>query len=38
MIRCAEKIGFAEFDRRVGEREVRGEKYDALTFILKKEQ
>ena len=38
MIRCAEKLGFAEFDRRVGEREVNGRKYDALTFILKKEQ
>lgn len=34
MIRCAEKLGFTECDRRVDEREVNGEKYDSLTFRL----
>ncbi len=34
MIRVAEKLGFREVCRRVGIREVRGEKYDAVTFRL----
>lgn len=37
MIRCAEKLGFVECDRDVGEREVNGQKYDGLTFRLEKE-
>ena len=32
MVRCAEKLGFVECDREVGEREVDGQKYDGLTF------
>lgn len=36
MIRLAEKIGFAECDRIPGIREVRGQKYDALTFSITK--
>ncbi len=32
MIRCAEKLGFAECGRSAGEREVRGKLYDGLTF------
>ena len=36
MIRCAEKLGFAECDRDVGTREVDGQKYDGLTFKIKK--
>lgn len=32
MIRCAQKLGFAECGRSVGEREVRGKIYDGLTF------
>ncbi|MBQ7077288.1 MAG: GNAT family N-acetyltransferase [Lachnospiraceae bacterium] len=36
MIRCAEKLGFVECDREVGEREVDGKKYDGLTFRLKR--
>ena len=34
MIHVAEKLGFAECDRRVGIREWQGEHYDALTFRL----
>jgi len=34
MIRLAEKIGFAESGRITGIREVRGGKYDALTFSI----
>ena len=36
MIRCAEKLGFEECDRDVGEIEVNGQKYDGLTFKIKK--
>lgn len=36
MVRCAEKLGFVECDRRPGLREVDGKKYDALTFRLEK--
>ena len=36
MIRCAEKLGFAECKRIAGIREVNGQSYDALTFRLKK--
>ena len=32
MIRVAEKLGFREYKRIVGVREVNGKKYDALTF------
>ena len=32
MLRCAEKLGFVECRRRVGVREVRGARYDALTL------
>lgn len=35
MIRCAEKLGFAECGRDVGEREVNGHVFDGLTFKLK---
>ena len=36
MIHCAEKQGFAECCRRVGIHEVRGKRYDELTFRLNK--
>ncbi|MCR5611338.1 MAG: GNAT family N-acetyltransferase [Clostridiales bacterium] len=36
MIRCAEKLGFAECGREAGEREVNGQKYDGLTFRITK--
>ena len=32
MLRCAEKLGFAECDRDAGAVEVDGQKYDGLTF------
>lgn len=32
MIRCAEKLGFVEWNRCPGKREVDGRKYDGLTF------
>ncbi len=35
MIRAAEKLGFREYSRVKDECEVRGEKYDGLTFLLK---
>lgn len=35
MIHVAEKLSFQECNRDKGEREVRGEKYDGLTFMLK---
>lgn len=34
MVRCAEKIGFREINRIVGNRHIRGEVYDGLTFQL----
>lgn len=34
MVRCAEKLGFVECHREVGNREVRGKTYDGLTFRL----
>lgn len=37
MIRCAERLGFAECSRIADIREVNGQKYDALTFRLSKE-
>ncbi|MCL2628391.1 MAG: GNAT family N-acetyltransferase [Oscillospiraceae bacterium] len=37
MIRLAEKIGFAEIERIINYREVKGKKYDALTFSMTKE-
>ena len=36
MLRCAEKLGFVECDRDVGTLEVDGQKYDGLTFKIKK--
>lgn len=36
MLRCAEKLGFAECKRNVGSRQVGGRQYDGLTFKLKK--
>ena len=40
MIRCAQKLGFTECNRNVGSREVDGQvdgqRYDGLTFVLKK--
>ncbi len=36
MLRCAEKLGFRECDRKVGSREVNGQKYDGLTLRLEK--
>ena len=36
MIRCAEKLGFVEYSRRVGVRVIEGQAYDALTFRLEK--
>jgi RimJ/RimL family protein N-acetyltransferase len=38
MVRVAEKCGFALTDRNVGNCEVRGEKYDGLTFALTRER
>jgi len=38
MIRLAEKIGFIEIDRIYKLREVKGKKYDALTFSISKEE
>ena len=34
MVRCAEKIGFREINRFVGNRHIRGSIYDGLTFQL----
>ena len=34
MIRCAEKVGFVEVNRFVGNRYIRGNTYDGLTFQL----
>lgn len=34
MVRCAEKVGFVEINRFVGNRHIRGEVYDGLTFQL----
>ena len=34
MVRCAEKIGFVECNRTVGNRHIRGGVYDGLTFQL----
>lgn len=34
MVRCAEKIGFCEINRFVGNRHIRGGVYDGLTFQL----
>ncbi len=36
MLRCAEKLGFRECDRKVGSREANGQKYDGLTLRLEK--
>ena len=36
MLRCAEKLGFVECDRDVGALEIDGQKYDGLTFKIKK--
>ena len=36
MLRCAEKLGFAECDREAGVREVGGRKYDGLTLKFTK--
>ncbi len=35
MMRVAEKLGFQECNRLVNERDVRGQKYDGLTFMLR---
>ena len=37
MIHCAEKLGFVECNRDAGEQEVNGQKYDGLTFKLKRD-
>lgn len=37
MLRCAEKLGFVECDKDVGTREIDGQKYDGLTFKIKKD-
>jgi len=37
MVRCAEKCGFALVGRTVGNREVRGKRYDGLEFELMRE-
>ncbi len=34
MIRCAQHLGFVECHREAGNRKVRGETYDGLTFLL----
>ncbi len=34
MIRCAQRVGFAECHREIGKRNVRGGIYDGLTFLL----
>lgn len=34
MVRCAQRIGFVECNRFVGNRHIRGEVYDGLTFQL----
>lgn len=36
MLRCAERLGFAECGRKMGIREVDGQKYDGLTFKIQK--
>ena len=36
MLRCAEKLGFIECNRYIGQREVEGRAYDALTFVIRK--
>jgi RimJ/RimL family protein N-acetyltransferase len=38
MVRVAEKCGFSLTNREVGKREVRGGRYDGLTFALTREQ
>lgn len=38
MVRCAEKLGFEECRRLFGIRQVRGSRYDALTFRLDENQ
>ena len=38
MIKCAEKLGFEVCRRKIGYREVHGEKFDGLTFRLNKEK
>ena len=35
MIRCAQKLGFQECEREIGNREVNGKKYDGLTSLVK---
>ncbi|MCL2204113.1 MAG: GNAT family N-acetyltransferase [Defluviitaleaceae bacterium] len=37
MVKLAEKMGFTEVRRIIDHREVRGQKYDALTFAITKE-
>lgn len=37
MLRCAEKLGFKEYNRNRCSREVAGQKYDGLTFRLKRD-
>ena len=37
MLRCADKLGFTECNRCIGEREVNGRKYDGLTLKFKKQ-
>ena len=37
MVRCAERIGFRECNRFVGNRHIRGGVYDGLTFQLDEE-
>lgn len=34
MVKCAERLGFVEYNREIGNRLVRGESYDGLTFQL----
>ena len=36
MIRCAQRIGFVEYSRKIGVQEFEGKKYDKLTFKINK--
>lgn len=38
MMNLAKRLGFQEIERRIGIREVRGYKYDAITYEITKER
>ena len=38
MMKLAKRLGFQEIERRIGIREVRGDKYDAMTYEITKER